>query len=134
MMENVFNRVLVAGCACVITSLLTYEEIERYKRYHPEALTMVDEDDGHAVFTIDVTDGPGCLTKSRAEFSRMKSADGKATITVLLAPDINDKEAAVKAQICPCLAHLDELEQQLLEKLSMLNDEESKACNMVTFV
>lgn len=27
---NEFNRVLVAGCACVITSLLTYEEIERY--------------------------------------------------------------------------------------------------------
>ncbi|MCR5566403.1 MAG: hypothetical protein K6F61_06095 [Clostridiales bacterium] len=129
---NEFNRVLVAGCACVITSLLTYEEIERYKRYHPEALTMLD-DDGQDVFAIDTTDGPGCLLKDRAEYSCMKSADGKATITILLMPDIDDKEAAIREKICPCLPHLDELERQLLEKLGMLEEEENKAFGMVTF-
>ena len=134
-MENKkeFNRVLVAGCACVVTSLLTYDEIERYKRLHPEALSLVDED-GNPVFTIDVSDGSGLLVKDRAEFSRMKSADGKATITILLDPEIEDREDAVRKSICPCLNSLNELEKQLLEKLDKLNEEETEALGMVAFM
>ena len=114
-MENKkeFNRVLVAGCACVITSLLTYEEIERFKRLHPEELFLKDEF-GDAVFAIDVSDSTGLLIKGRAEYSRMTSADGKATITVLLDPEIEDREDAVRKSICPCLNGLNALEKQLL--------------------
>ncbi len=52
--ESANNRVLVAGCACIIFSRLTPEEIRQFKTYHPEALVMEDDITGEPVFAVDL--------------------------------------------------------------------------------
>ena len=104
------EKVIVMGCACVVISSLEPEQIERYDKFAPEALTM----DG---FTISLDEEqPGCLNSDGATYSKTKSADGKATITILLDPAVEDKGELVQEKIGPMLLKLDELEKQILER------------------
>ena len=119
-MENV----TLMGCACVVVSSLEPEQIERYMWLDPEALTMTD-DSGNG-FRISVDDGPGRLENDEAVFSRVKTAEGKATITILLDPDIEDKKKAVLKDLGPALLKLDELEKRLLGRENRLQEMEDR--------
>lgn len=119
------SKAVVMGCACVIFSSLTPDEIKRFKAFHPEALQMKDEDDG-TVFSIDIENGAGSLLPEGATFSNVTSADGKATITVLLDPDIEDPMDAVKDRLGKPLMNLIEMEEHLLKMLPDLKEEEQK--------
>ena len=119
-MENV----TLMGCACVVVSSLEPEQIERYMWLDPEALTMTD-DSGNG-FRISVDDGPGRLEGDEAVFSRVKTAEGKATITILLDPDIEDKKKAVLKDLGPALLKLDELEKRLLGRENRLQEMEDR--------
>ena len=46
------TRAVVMGCACVIFSSLTPDEIKRFKALHPEALKM-EKEEGGTSFSID---------------------------------------------------------------------------------
>lgn len=127
-------KVIVAGCACVVFSELTPEEIERFKRYQPDALTMCDESNPENTFTMDIDDGPGKLEDSTAVFSRTKSVEGKATITILLDPEEEDKPAMVRQNLGPALIRLRELESALLSRMDGLADAEKKVNAMLTLM
>ena len=127
-------KVIVAGCACVVFSELTPEEIERFKRYQPDALTMCDENNPETVFTVDIDDGPGKLEDSEAVFSRTKSVEGKATITILLDPEEEDKPAMVQEKLGPALLRLRELEAALLSRMDGLAEAEKKVSAMLTLM
>ena len=129
-MENGFRRAVVRGCACVITSRLTVEEIENYKHYHPDALTMVDEDD-KAVFSIDIDENPGSLEDRKAVYSNTKTPDGKATITIVLDPDAEDKAELVRKHLGAALLRLEKLEDSLLSKTDDLKEEMRKIDRMI---
>ena len=129
-MENEFRRAVVMGCACVITSRLTVEEIQNFKHYHPEALTMVDEND-KAVFSIDINENPGSLEDRKAVYSTTKTPDGKATITIVLDPDAEDKVELVRKHLGAALLRLEELEDSLLTKIGDLNEEVRKVDEMI---
>ena len=120
------TRALIMGCACVIRSRLTPEQIEKFCIYHPEALELKDED-GEVLFSIDVGDGGGCLTQEGALFSRVTTADGKATITILTDPECENRREAVLGTVGPGLALLDVLEDRLLAMLPDLEQEAEKA-------
>ena len=121
-------KAVVFGCACVIISELTPEDVKRYQLYQPDMLTLADES-----YKVDLDDdGPGCICDDRASLSKTTSADGKATITVLLDPENDDKTELVRAKIGPCLVKLDRLENQLLAGLEEITKEEDRANAMIT--
>lgn len=133
-MEKTMSRATIMGCACVITSSLTCEQIEAFKKFHPEALEMKGEGSDEALFTIDINDGPGSFEGGKAVFSRTKTQDGKATITILLDPDIEDKQELVRKTIGPGLLLLKEMEQHLLEAVEPLKEEIQKLDGMISWL
>lgn len=132
---NTQSKATIMGCACVIFSSLTPDEIKRYKSYHPEALRMIDEDSGEPVFSIDLdSKKPGSLTEDGAVFSTVTSADGKATITILIDPECEDRVSLVEAQIGGALLKLSELENQLVEKLPTLEEEQKTVIRSISII
>ncbi len=132
-MEERFGRAVILGCACVINSRLTVEQYEQFRRYHPEALKLVDEDD-RVLFSVDLDDGPGHIRQEEACFSRTRTPDGKATITVVIDPEIEDKAETVRDRFAAALLHLDELEEHLLEKVGELEEEVKKVEGMISHI
>ena len=119
-MEKMTKRVIVMGCACVITSFLTVEQIENFRKYLPEALKLTDETCGKEVCSIELDDGPGSIVDGKVTFSRTRTPDGLASITLLLDPETEDKAEMIKKQIGASLIVLDRLETLLLERLKEL--------------
>ncbi len=133
-MEGVkMSKVIIAGCACIYFSNLTPEDMDQYKTYAPEALTMYDEDD-EAVFSLDIDDGPGSITLEKAVLSRSKSADGKATVTMLIDPECEDKLRLIQEKIGPAILQLEDLEEQLLENVGKLKERQDKANAMISYL
>ncbi|MBR1711001.1 MAG: hypothetical protein IJ719_19585 [Clostridia bacterium] len=130
--EKVMNsKAVVMGCACVIFSSLTPDEIRTFKNLHPEALKMTDEEK-NVIFSIGIDDGPGHISEEAAVFSSVTSADGKATITVLLDPSVENPVTLVEEKIgCP-LMHLIEQEEKLMELLPKLSDEKKAISQHIT--
>ena len=129
-MNTTGARALLMGCACVVKSMLTPEQIEKFCIYDPEALVKKNEA-GEAVFRIDL-DGelPGSITPERAVFSKVKTTDGKATITVIIDPECEDRKAALMETVGPGLRQLEEMEPQLLAKLPDLAEKEKQAWDL----
>ena len=128
------TKAIVAGCACVIISELSPEEIERFKTYQPEALQLCDENNPENIFTLDIDEGPGCLEETKAVYSRTKSAEGKATITLLLEPDEEKKLELVQKLVGRMLVKLQALEEKLLEHVEEIAKTEKKINSLITLV
>lgn len=131
-MKATEGRVFIMGCACVITSDLTPEQIGMYKKYHPEALVLTDEDSGEEIFQLDMDDGPGMLVKEKAVLSHVTTADGRATITIVLDPAIEDRTETFLEKCGTGLSRLFELEQHLKDNLENLNQDVGKLRGMIT--
>lgn len=127
------SKVIIAGCACIYFSNLTPEDVDRYKTYAPEALTLYDEDD-EVVFTLDIDNGPGSITLEKAVLSRSKSANGKATVTILIDPEKEDKLGLIRETIGSALLLLEDLEEQLLEKAGKLKERQDKMDAMISYL
>ena len=121
-MEKMTKRATIMGCACVITSKLTVEQIEDFRKYLPDALKLMDEACGKEEFSIELDDGPGSIVDGKATYSRTKTPDRMATITLLLDPEIEDKAEMVRTRIGASLIALDRLEARLLDQLGELAD------------
>lgn len=116
---------VIQGAACVITSSMTAEQIKRYKKFHPESLVMYDEDDD-PVFAIGYDEeGPGSIDNNGAVFGAATDAEGHATITVMLDPTNENLEELVFDKLGRALLNLNDLEAQLIEGISKLDEEES---------
>ncbi len=125
------TRAVVMGCACVIFSSLTPDEIKRFKALHPEALKMEKEKAG-ASFYIDLDDGPGKLVPEGAVYSRITSDAGKATITIVIDPDVDDPLHLTREKLAGPLMNLIELEKHLTELLPQLEEEEKTVSQLIT--
>ena len=121
----------IVGSSCVVKSTLTPEEIKQLKKLHPEALTMTDED-GEPVFAIDIDEEtPGSINSVGACFGRATSADGKATITVVLDPAADNAVDLVYEKLGKALAYLDDMETQIAEVIPTLAEEEARVKAMI---
>ena len=123
------EKAVVMGCVCVVVSSFTSEEIERFGQYNPDAMKLEESD-----FSIQIDDGPGSLNDDCATFSRAATAEGKATITLLLDPDADDRIALVLNQVGAALLKLEELEKQMLGKLEELDAMENKAGELISLM
>lgn len=124
-------QAIVVGSSCVIKSTLTPAEIKRIKKFHPEALSMEDEN-GDPVFAIDIDERiPGSINNNGACFGNATSADGKATITVVLDPTAENNVELVYEKIGRALMYLKDMEDQLAEVLPDLETEEREIRSMI---
>lgn len=128
--DNAAN-VSVAGAAAIITSGLKLEQIKRFKKYRPEALTLYDEDD-EPIYAIDYDEGPGSINKNGAVFGAATNADGYATITVVLDPAEEDKKQLVIDKLGAALLKLNELETGLAGLDEELSAEEAEILSHIT--
>ena len=131
---NQFNvKVLVAGCACVIFSALTPDEIRRLQRLYPEALKLVDEGTKDTLFRIEMTEEgqPGDIEDQFARFSSTTDAKGKATITIVLDPGAEDKLGLVRDKLSKAIQNLIRTENQALKALPELEKEEKEVTDQI---
>ena len=71
------------------------------------------------------------MEETEAVYSRTKSADGKATITLLLNPDTENKLELAQEKIGPILVKLQKLEAKLLESVEVVAEIEKKANSLI---
>lgn len=125
--SNIPTKAVIIGSACIVFSSLSPDEIRRFKSYHPEALQLHDEETDKVVFTIDIDEeGPGSLTTDGAVYSKATSAEGKATMTILLDPSADDRLDLAEKNLGGPLLRLIEMEKQLVEKLPELEEEKQQ--------
>ncbi len=129
--KDIGTKAVVLGCACVIFSSLTPDEITLFKTLHPEALKETDEESG-TTFSITIAEGPGHVSPEEVTYSRILSADGKATITLLLDPEMNDPIRVVKQNIGSSLKRLFAMEERLVALLPKLKEEEQELNRQIT--
>ena len=120
-MEKEFKRVTIVGCACVITSRFTPQEMADYEHYCPEAMELKSED-GNILYRImlDEEGNPGKISDECAAFSSVNVPGGKATITLLLDPSAEDKEELFRNKIGHAVMLLDRIECQMLEEANRI--------------
>lgn len=120
-------RALLMGCACVVMSRLTLEQLEKYCIYLPEELKLKNEE-GEVIYTIDFSDEtPGRVTDDMTVYSRAVTEDGRPTATILIGPECTDRENAIMETIGLGLALLETLECRLEAMLPELAEAERKA-------
>ncbi len=118
--------VLMAGAACIVFSCFTPDEIRLFKTYRPEALQMKEADTEEPVFSLDLDEdgGPGSITDEGALFSEITSADGKATITVLVDPSAKERTELAEEKIGGALKRLTYLQELLKKQLPEVKQEQ----------
>lgn len=112
----------VIGCACIIFSAFTLDLLRDYQRYFPEALVRRDEK-GDPVFAISLDESsPGSLNEFGAVFSRHTTKAGNPTITILIDPDCDDPEEAVRNSLGPAILNLVDMEESLTTRYYELQE------------
>ncbi len=121
-MEKEFRRAVIMGCACVITSRFTVEELENFRDYLPEALVLKNEE-GDILYWIGIQEEVkgGYILEDHICYSRAKTPEGKATVTLLIDPNEEDKAVCIGEAFGPALLMLEKLEKQMLSRTEELN-------------
>ena len=115
----------ISGASAVLVSDVKLEDWERVEKYAPEALKIVDED-GETVFMVTSRRGAGSVNKYGVCFGSYQNDGGKATVTVLLDDEVEDKRAAVKEIMGSALLDLNDIEAELPAVLADIAEKEAK--------
>lgn len=84
-------QIKIVGQALIITSAITFKDIERAKKLSPDCLTVRDEDK-NPTFLLTIGDKPALSTLG-ASFNA-SNAEGKAQMTLMLPNMAEDKRIA----------------------------------------
>jgi len=115
----------ISGASAVLVSDVTLEDWERVEKYAPEMLKIVDEE-GEPLFCVKTATGGGSITKYGVSFGTYTNEGGKATVTVLLDDEIEDKLQAVKDIMGSALLDLNEIEKELPNVLNDIAEKEAE--------
>ena len=109
----------VLGCAAVVVSAVNLEDWKLIEEHSPESLELKN-DSGNTIFRVMTNQGPGYLAKNYAVFGTPTTADGKATITILLDPDSDDKTGIIQDALADPLLKLIKMEGSVPEIMDNL--------------
>lgn len=123
--DNAAN-VVVSGAAAVLTSAVTLDDWKRIKEMSPNSLTMVDDDTEEVLFKVSLAEGPGSVNEYGVVFGNVTNHEGKATVTVLLDPDAEDKAGLVRKEIGPALLMLNDMEKSVPDILKEIDSMEKE--------
>ena len=120
----------ISGASAVLVSNVALEDWERVEKYAPEALKIVDED-GEAIFKVQTCCGGGSINKYGVCFGTYTNEGGKATVTVLLDEEVDDKVAAVKEIMGSALLDLNEIEATIPDVLKEIGEKEAEIDKLI---
>ncbi|MBR1710999.1 MAG: hypothetical protein IJ719_19575 [Clostridia bacterium] len=116
-------KAFLFGNACIIVSSLSVDEINNIKHRKPELLQLVDEN-GEAVFAMDIEDGFGSLKEYGAVYSNRSTSEGKATITIIFDPSEKDLVNLMQTRLSIPLQRLLDLEKKILAETRGISESE----------
>ena len=114
-------KVYIMGCAAVIVSTVALEDWKLVEKYAPEMLKVVDEE-GNTVFTVRTDSGPGRCTHEGIVWGEAAEPDGKATITLLIDTDVDNKREAVMDICGSALLDLMDIEKEMPNLLKEIRE------------
>ena len=120
----------ISGASAVLVSDVTLEDWKRVEKYAPEMLKIVDEE-GEAVFKVKTCAGGGSVNEYGVCFGAYTNEGGKATVTVLLDDEVEDKIEAVKDVMGSALLDLNEIEAELPNVLKDIEEKEEKIAKLI---
>jgi hypothetical protein len=129
--------VQVAGNACVITSAVKLEDYKLVAKYRPDELKLYEGEgkDKEEKFAVAVVENSaGSLNRYGAVFGPTASAEGYATITLLLDPDMADVAKSLEDQIGTALLNLDEVEAHIPEVIDDIKADQAKIREHITIL
>ena len=115
----------ISGASAVLVSDVALEDWERVEKYAPEMLKITDED-GEAIFKVKTCCGGGSVNEYGVCFGSYTNEGGKATVTVLLDEEVEDKLGAVKEIMGTALLELNGIEKELPNVLKDIADKEAE--------
>ena len=118
-------KVYIVGCVAVIVSTVALEDWRLVERYAPKKLTVVDED-GNTVFTVRTDCGGGRCTHDELVWGEAADENGKATITILLDTDIDNKREAVMDICGSAILDLIEIEKEMPNFVKEIHEAQEK--------
>lgn len=125
---------MIAGGAVVITSALKRSDIELVKKYRKNALTLFEGEgkDKEPVFCIDLTENSaGHINNNGVTFGPTASADGNATVTLIVDPDIEDVAEFFADKYGSALLQLQKLEETIPAQLEEIHAEATTVKGMI---
>ena len=120
----------ISGASAVLVSDVTLEDWHRVEKYAPEMLKIVSED-GDPLFKVMTTCGSGSVNENGVSFGSYTNDGGKATVTVLLDEEIEDKTQAVKEIMGSALLDLNEIENELPDVLKEIAEKEAEIDKLI---
>lgn len=115
----------ISGACAILVSDVALENWERVEKYAPEALKIIDEE-GETLFKVKTTCGTGSVNEYGVCFGTYTNEGGKATVTVALDEEIEDKKAAVKDIMGAALLDLNSIEKELPQVLKDIAEKEAE--------
>lgn len=106
-------KVVVTGSAAIVTSDVKLDDWKRIAKMQPEALALVDDETDEVLFRVVAGEGPGSINENGVCFGTATNNDGKATVTILIRPEVEDKVQLVKDEIGRALLDLNALEAEV---------------------
>ena len=127
-------QVKINGAAAVVTSALRLEDWKRIEKYAPELLKIVDPETNDVLFKVKTCEcGGGSINKNGVCFGpeTYATAEGYATVTVVLNVDVEDKRAAVKELMGSALMDLKTIEESAPEVLADIAEKEAEIDGLI---
>ena len=106
-------RAIINGATCVVYSSLKKDELRWVKATYPDLLRVIGEN-GRPAFEVTLDDEmPGSVEEDVVTFGAPVSAEGYATITVLIDPEAEDAGSLIMDKMKEPLQHLAEIEESV---------------------
>lgn len=120
----------ISGASAVLVSDVTLADWERVEKYAPEMLKIVDEE-GDTLFKVKTSTGGGSINEYGVCFGSYTNDGDKATVTVLLDEEVEDKLQAVKDIMGSALLDLNEIEKELPNVLNDIAEKEAEIDKLI---
>lgn len=101
----------VAGKAVVVESAFSPDAIKLVAKHRPKALSLFE--DKEEVFKVTIGAGSGDISQWGAVYGAATTADGKATITMLMPDGVTDPKAWVADKVSTAILKLKKVEDNL---------------------
>lgn len=123
-------HVEISGASAVLVSEIALEDWKRVEKYAPEAMKIVDED-GETLFKVKTSTGGGSVNEYGVCFGSYTNEGRKATVTVLLEEDVEDKLGAVRDIMGTALLDLNDIEGEIPGLLKEIADKEAEINKLI---
>jgi hypothetical protein len=121
----------ISGASAVLVSEVALADWQRVEKFNPEELVILNEEKEPIFKVVTACEGPGSVNEYGVCFGAYTNEGGKATVTVLLDEEIDDKREAVREIMGTALLTLNEIEQKIPELLEKIALKEAKIDELI---